>query len=336
MDNQIHDNSIRAKLQQLLTTVRSQTNDDSSDIQAEDYNWNQPHCFDTGQLKKIKVFSEKIAALLTSKFDEFFNNNFKITTTSTTQHFASDFLSAEDPQQQSLYYLPMAYEQDQPCGVIAIPAKTALAWTAQLLGEENAPEDENKELSELEESLLIDIAIMFATAFSEAYDDENPRHGENLEKAVVPFELNGHEQLCKINFSIKKNQDTSESDDETKNASEVHFLFFCDKLEPIVQQNIRAEKQFSPQETSNKILEHLQHTPVTITAELGSVTLTFEELMELQVNDILLIDRKVDEPVELLIEGKSLFMGSPAKSAGKYAVAITQLSHDAPQNIKHN
>jgi flagellar motor switch protein FliM len=50
--------------------------------------------------------------------------------------------------------------------------------------------------------------------------------------------------------------------------------------------------------------------------------------MGLRPGDILLLDKKVDEPVELIIQGQTFFRGRPAKSAGRYAVVITeQTSH---------
>lgn len=44
--------------------------------------------------------------------------------------------------------------------------------------------------------------------------------------------------------------------------------------------------------------------------------------MNLQVNDMLLLDKSVDEPIELIVEGKAVFSGRPAKSGGKYAAVI--------------
>jgi flagellar motor switch/type III secretory pathway protein FliN len=69
----------------------------------------------------------------------------------------------------------------------------------------------------------------------------------------------------------------------------------------------------------------MQQIPVPITVQLASAAIGFEEIISLQVDDILLLDKKVDEPVELIVEGKRFLRGRPAKSAGRYAVVITEL-----------
>jgi len=55
---------------------------------------------------------------------------------------------------------------------------------------------------------------------------------------------------------------------------------------------------------------------------LGSATLAFEEIVDLQPDDILLLDKRVDEPIDLMVEGLGLLNGWPAKSTGRYAMAI--------------
>ena len=73
------------------------------------------------------------------------------------------------------------------------------------------------------------------------------------------------------------------------------------------------------------MLDHVHKTPVSITAQLASAKLTFEEIMSLQVNDVLLLDKSVNEPAELIVEKQTIFRGQPAKSDGNHAVVITEL-----------
>ena len=61
---------------------------------------------------------------------------------------------------------------------------------------------------------------------------------------------------------------------------------------------------------------------------MASTMLTLEEIISLEVGDILLLDKKVNESIELVISGQTAFRGWPAKSAGKHAVLITELPCD--------
>ena len=54
-----------------------------------------------------------------------------------------------------------------------------------------------------------------------------------------------------------------------------------------------------------------------------------EEVMSLSVSDILLLDKKVDEPIQLIIEDRMLFRGRAAKSVGNYAAVITETTYNA-------
>jgi len=64
--------------------------------------------------------------------------------------------------------------------------------------------------------------------------------------------------------------------------------------------------------------------PITVTARLGHTALRFEELLELGRDDILLLDRSLDEMIELLVDGRVVFRGRVAQSDGRRAVVITQ------------
>ena len=44
--------------------------------------------------------------------------------------------------------------------------------------------------------------------------------------------------------------------------------------------------------------------------------------MNLQVNDIVILDKRVDEPIELVVEGKTVCYGWPGKSDDEYAVTV--------------
>ena len=65
---------------------------------------------------------------------------------------------------------------------------------------------------------------------------------------------------------------------------------------------------------------------LSVTARLRSATITFSEMMNLGANDILILDTHAGHPINLLVEELQLLKGLPAKSAGKYAVAITDNS----------
>ena len=315
MTNTANRNLSRQKIQQILASVGAQSQeDDKQNIDASDYNWNQLRCFSSGQLKELDKFTEKLAQACAEKYTQLFNSEFNVTITSTTQHFANEITDPENIK--SDYYLDFGAE-NQTFGMVGIPGATAINWTTQLLGDADSTENEDRELSRLEQSLLLDIASGIIEALSDSYDNYDLQPTGEIVREQLPVELEGTEQLCKITFSVKK--------PDSENASDAYFLMFCDKLEPVVGQNVQTGEDSSAKDVPKAMLEHVHKLPVAVTAQLASIALTFEEIMSLQVDDILLLDKRVNEPTELIVEGKTMLRGLPAKSNGNYAVVITEL-----------
>jgi flagellar motor switch/type III secretory pathway protein FliN len=142
----------------------------------------------------------------------------------------------------------------------------------------------------------------------------------NIVRRLFPLELKGTEELCKIIFDVKKT--------DQEKSSEAYILTLCSELETVVGKAEQTVGGFSAEDISKAILGHIQQMPVCITAQLASTVLTLEEIMTLEVGDILLLDKKVNEPIELITSGRTALLGRPAKLAGKHAMVITELLAD--------
>jgi flagellar motor switch protein FliN/FliY len=96
----------------------------------------------------------------------------------------------------------------------------------------------------------------------------------------------------------------------------------CAALEPIVGKATQEVSKFSAAETSKAIREHLEQTNVSVAAQLAATELPLKELISLCSEDVLVLEKRIDEPLELIVEGRPILKGRVAKSAGKYAVVI--------------
>jgi len=308
-------NLSKEKIHQLLVAVGSGPLEDTTGIKATEYNWNQPHYFDRKQLNRLDDFTKKVARSMSVKFVDFCHSEFDVTVVSTAQHFAAKLVDQAMESGQNDYYLAFGNDHDHPCGLISIPTQTAFVWATQLLGD---PESSGRDLSQLEESLLLDLLSALIKAFSQKNWDFQP--DKNIVRRLFPIELKGTEELCKITFDVKKT--------DQEKGTEAYILIRCSKLESVVGKAEQAVGGFSADDISKAILGHMQKMPVYITAQLASTVLTLKEIMSLEVGDILLLDKKVNEPIELITSGRTALLGRPARSAGKYAVVITELFND--------
>jgi flagellar motor switch protein FliM len=315
MSSATANNLSREKIQQLLAAVGSGPKEDTTQMEAAEYDWQKPHYFSSEQLKRLEDIMKESAKEMAQKFAKFCNNEFDVTVVSTTEHFAAQLRRQELEGKQNNYYLSFGSDQDHPYGLISIPAKTAFIWATQLLGDSESEEDSERNLSQLEESLLLDIASALIEAFSGSFENYDIQPDKSIVRRSLLLELQGTEALCKITFQVKKI--------DQQNSSEAHILILCDKLEPLLGKTVQAVGISSAEDISKAILDRMQQMPVSVTARLASTVLTFEEIMDLRPNDILLLDKRIDEPIDLIVDDRAVCHGWPAKSAGQYAVVIT-------------
>lgn len=321
----------REKLQQLLKAVGTEPMEDAGQVEANDYDWNESHYFNGDQLVKLEYFTESVAEVMTRKFSKFCRSEFIVTITSITQHYVNNFLSQLSDDRQKDYYILFGNGDERLCGLIGIPEQVASNWAKQLLGDSESEKESGRDLSQLEESLLLDLVSALVDVFSDIDKSLDFHSEKNIVKGRWPLEADGTEELCKISFDVKKAG--------AEEGSEAYFLFLCCELEAVVGKTAQGSAGFSEGDISKAVLEHLYKMPVLVTGQLASTMLTFEEIMDLQVDDILLLDKRVDQPTELIVDGRTFCYGRPAKSTGKYAVTIsgtTAAFGDTAENINSN
>lgn len=315
MSNAGNNNLTREKIQQLLAAVGAKSQEDTGqNIESVEYNWRQSHYFSQDQLKKVNDFTEKMAQNCAKKFTQLYHNDFNVTIGSTTQQFAAELIGSDS--NKSEYYLNFG-DGNQIFGLVGMPAQTAILWATQLLGDSKTDEKADRDLSPLEQSLLFDIAFGIVEALSDSFGNGELHPTSEIIKGRMPAEINAADEICKITISVKKS--------DSEKTSEAYFLILCDKLQAIAGQKGQTVENVSAQNVSKAMLNHLQKVPIPITVQLDSAMFNFQEIMSLQVDDILVLDKRVNEPVEVILEGKTALRGRLAKSDSKHAVVITEL-----------
>ena len=310
----------KERIQDLLATLGSQSEQEADPKEAREYNWQEPSCFSRDQRVKLEDFTKRLATAMAERFSSFCSSRFDIAITSISFYFTGEFLSRQSESESEYYILPFARDHKPPCGWINLPERTAIIWARQLLGDAESESESNVTLSHLEESLLLDLTSALVEAFCATHANIDVHPTGPLLKNERPLRGRDTEELCKIAFDVKKT--------DSEEGSSVSFLILCEELNAVVGKASQAFDAFSPEEISKAILKHLQDMPVVIAAQLVSTELTFEEVATLQMNDVLVLDKKVHEPVDLRIDGRTIFHGWLAKSAGKYAVTIASTTSE--------
>lgn len=308
-------NMSKEKIEQLLKAVGSRPQTDDSSIECTDYNWNEPHYFSNDQLAKLDIFVQNLSVVISEKFSAFCRAEFEVEIISVSQHYMGAFLAEKEDNQNNDYYLTFGSGAGKEFGVLEIPENTASLWSKQLLGDSDSNEGQETELSQLELSLLCDIASVLVSAFSVVNSKIESNPAANIVAGQFPVKIKENQEICRISLCVWQKGSEVKS-----NAS---FIIPCAKLEVVTGKNKYSQNESAEKDFSKIIIEHLGSIPISITAQLATSQFSFEDVMNLQVNDIVLLDKQIDEPVDLLINKHVLGCGRPVMSDGKYAIQIT-------------
>jgi flagellar motor switch protein FliM len=314
----------RARIGQLLAAVGTtqaqacpeRSEGDQAPPQTTPYDWRDPHSFNAGQHSRLAQVLGQVATRMAEIFARSRSSPFEVSLKALTQHFAGDLCRRLELDQD--HCLTFAPDKGPPCGFVSISPQTAITWVTWLLGDSDSSRDPSRALSSLEESLLSDLLTAVLEAFLaplRAHHNLRPAGPMGKGQPNLQFEL--MEEVARIAFQVK----TADSGEP----SEIAFLLPCSRLAALAGKTAAAAPaKVSPQELSQALMEHLQEVPVTITAILASTTLTFQEILDLNPGDILLLDKPVDGLAELIVNGRAGFRGRPARSEGQQAVVIVE------------
>jgi len=76
---------------------------------------------------------------------------------------------------------------------------------------------------------------------------------------------------------------------------------------------------------NDKYLSILGDLDLQVTVEVGQATMTVQELQQLKLNQVIELDKSVQDAVTLTLNGKAIATGELVVSGDKYAILIKQL-----------
>ena len=305
----------RDQLKQLLARARQNGPVEETSVDAVDYDWSVPHHFGPIQQKKLKQFTEEMAIDLSGQFTEICGEQLTVNVSETTEHFAGSVIK-EYTNDKDTSYLTFGETGKVPIGVLAMPKRTSIHWAAKVLHDTPPENVENCEMSQLEKSMLSDIASATVGTFSECCVKNGLsffKAAESLTKEDWPLELSDFEELSRINFLVK----------DEKGETEASFIVISRVFDGLFVSTEGSATPPTETEVRDLIISHLNDIPIPVKAVLGKANIAVSDLMTVEVGDVLVLDKRIDSPIEVLIDDKMFFKGRPAKSMKKYAVAIT-------------
>jgi flagellar motor switch protein FliM len=265
----------------------------------------------------------QVAASLGEKFVHFYGTESNVSPVSITEHFAGDLVGQAELERS--FCVALGPDAKHACGFLTVDVETALSWVTLLLGDSETENDPDRALSPLEESLLSDVVVAIGDTFvSSLRPQVEFVLGAGITKGPPAVSYEATDEICVVVFEVKKA--------DAHEASRMRFVLPSRALAALVGKPAERTSKLPPDEIERIMMEHLQQMPVTVTTKLSSTWLSFEEVLDLNQNDIILLDTRIDEPVELIVDDQTIFQGRPAQTGGRYAVLVTACTANPPRS----
>ena len=307
----------RDQLRAVLAAARDNAPVDESDLEAVDYDWKRPHQFNAAHSVILSQFCNQFAGDLAEQFSGLCNEPSRVTIPP-VKEFYCDGIKKEFCDDKKNYYVVFADDNNRDVGVLILPYLSAIEWTSKMLGDTNAEVSEEYEMSNLEESLLVDLCDNLLIKFSESLKKHELAGVHSLSvlsNRDWPIECLEYEEFSLLQLQVE----------HSESKVEASLVIMSSHFGPMLEIIFPDENHTSSQQVREAVISNLNKIPVEVDILLGRAKVMMSNLMNLCEGDVIVLDRKASEPIEALIEDKVFFHGYPAKTLNRYSLAVSDM-----------
>lgn len=279
---------------------------------AQDYDWAAPHSLTTAARQRLAEFAGRVAEAAARYLKGLMRRDIALTVGGVAEIYGA---AAWDPTARPRYGVPMTDAAGQVCGMVTLPPAIAIGWVERLLGGSPAAAPEARPLSELESALLIDVVAALVRGVSEASMAAGGpvlKVAESASAETSPLAGQENTEFCRISLACDGAVDG------------LDLVLAGGLALAIADPEAAKAPACPPDEIRRHLLAHLQDMTVDVTARLGAATITMRDAAALEPGDVILLNRTVDEPIEMQVLGNVAFCGHPVVCDGWYAVQIPE------------
>ena len=301
-------------VQWLLAAARKQPTPPPTPEEADapEYDWHRPSRYQAEQLARLGQFAHECAANIARALSDLIRGEVALELRHVVQQFVWQI--RQEQEGSDSVSIRLLDPSGAAAGVAVLPAGAAVRWVDRLLG--GASESIERELTPLEVDLLVDAVGAVAKAVS-AMTEAAGAPGVTTEQEIRrgPVELEGAEA---DEYSRLVLVDPNQPDED-----QMVLLLRCERLDPVVGVQRSAGPAADPQASRRRLVEYLAPVQVgPLEVKLGAARLTLRDVLALEPGDVVVLDQRTDEPVEIALQGRTILHGHPVQCAGRYAAQI--------------
>ncbi len=311
------------EIDQLLNNIQESGNESTISPgikEAIPFDFRLPNRISKNQLRTIRSINESFAETFSSYLMSKLQTIININVISVDQIYYSEYvLSVSNPA--CLFTIEI--KDTDIKGILEFSSEFALTLVDRLLGGYGKGSKQSKVITPIEQKVLYDVVERILQDLKKAWHTVG-----NYEFHALGFESD-------IDFA----QITSQSESVLLVTFEIfigeksYLMNLClatyafdSVLSKLTSKKLSTIRpiNYSGTTARNILITHLEKTDINLRIEFGKAGISFNDLMELKKGDIIIMDKKVGEEVDIEIEGKLMFNGIVGTSNNHKAIKITR------------
>ena len=284
------------------------------------YDFKRPDKFSKDQIRTLYMLHENFARLLNTYLSAHLRTIVQVNVASVDQLTYEEFIrSMPNPSVISVFEMrPLSGN-----ALMEINPAVIFSIIDRLFGGVGTPPAKPRELTDIEETIVARIVNKAMECLQEAW-----RQVVNVEPRMEAIESNP--QFTQI---VPPNDMVVIITLQTRIAQTEGFINLCIPylvLEPIMPKLttsfwVASSIARAGSQTNATLLQKkLERTMVPVMVELGKVSVTVHEMLDLSVGDVIRLDSRVNEELAVIIGQRQKFKCKPGSANNRIAVQITQ------------
>lgn len=286
---------------------------------ARAYDFRSPDKFSKEQIRTLQMIHENFARRLTSSLSAFLRATVSVALVHVEQGSFVDFLqNIPSPSPTTVFkYNPLPGRV-----MLAFDTDTASIAIDRLMGGLGQPTKDEHEITDIDQRLIETLIDYISDAIEDAWRNVQTVKVEKVETTLNPEFAQvalPTDAAVFIGFEVRIRENTG-------------MMSVCipySVLKPIINELsphswVAGENRVA-EVYKDSLESHMQSTEVDLRTLLGEVEVNFEDVLQLQVGDVLVLDSQVDRPLPILVGENKQYHGNPGLLGRQLAVQISDI-----------
>lgn len=291
---------------------------DADEKHVKDYDFKRPAKFSKEHLRTLEIIYEHYGRLLSTNLPVYLRKSIQVSVASSETVTFSEFSNALS---NPVILGVVAFAPLTGNVLIDLSANLGFAIIDRMLGGQGNPLDKNRDFSEIEMTILEKIVIMCMQLMREPWKNVveiNPildRIETNAQFAQV---IAPNDMIAIVSLNIKIG--------DVEGFMNICLPFFT--LETVMGR-LNTKYWYSTMKSENEedyhehITSLLKRVDIPIKAVLGKSSVSVNDFINLQVGDIIRVDKQVESELDIYVGNIKKFTALPGSNKDKYAVRVT-------------